>query len=140
MNKKGFGAIQDIEPILFMQKQKKNREKRGSEGETLVPITSIEIYKVDFKLDDAYINAGYMFSVLEPTGEDFLDLTPINSIRENAEELVKTGVLDNINKMWDAYTLCSKNPQLIKYTKLSREEGRELLGITPNPNENQKIL
>lgn len=129
MNKKGFGAIPDIEPILFMQKQKKNREKRGSDGETLVPITDIEIYKVDFKLDDAYINAGYMFSVLEPLGEDFLDLTPINSIKEKGEELVKEGTIDNISKMWDAYTLCSKNPQLIKYTKLSREEGRELLGM-----------
>ena len=133
MNKKGFSAIQDIEPILFMQKQKKNREKRGSDAETLVPITDIEIYKVDFKLDDTYINAGYMFSVLEPEGEDFLDLTPINSIKEKGEELVKEGTIDNISKMWDAYTLCSKNPQLIKYTKLSREEGRELLGITLNP-------
>jgi hypothetical protein len=129
MNKKDFGVIPDIEPILYMQKREKNREKMGRKGDNLVPLTDISIYKVDFKLDNTYITAGYMMSALEPTGEDFLDLTPINSLREKAEELVKAGVIDNIDKMWEAYTLCSKNPELIKYTKLSREEGRDLLGI-----------
>jgi hypothetical protein len=129
VNKKDFSDLPDLEPILYMQKMLKNKEKMGSKGDKLITIEDIGIYKVDFKLDDGFITAGYMMSVPEPTGEDFLDLTPMNSLKEQAEELVKAGKLDNIDKMWLAYTLCSKNTELIKYTKLSQEEVRKLMGI-----------
>ena len=129
MNKKDFSDLPDLEPILYMQKMLKNKEKMGSKGDKLITLADIGIYKVDFKLDDGFITAGYMMSAPKPTGEDFLDLTPMNSLKEQAEELVKAGKLDNIDKMWLAYTLCSKNTELIKYTKLSQEEVRKLMGI-----------
>jgi hypothetical protein len=128
MDENGFDVLPDLEPLLYMKKQEEEREEYGLLNDMKgVLLGDVGIYRVSFELEGDYLTAGYMMSALEPKGEDFLDITPVDSIKEQGYELVKGGVIDSIDKMWLAYTLCSKNPELITYTKLTKEEFRKII-------------
>lgn len=121
MTYKGFENM-DLESILYARKLEKNREKHEDEEESLIPLSEVGIYEVSFPFDNRYLIAGYMLSGHEPEGEDFLDLTPMENLKQQGKELVKEGKIGTIEDFWKAFCSCRENPNLIKYRKLSKEE------------------
>ena len=117
-----------IEEILFANKMRDNHEKRDcSKGDNLIPLSDIELYEVSFPRKNGYITVGHMFSGIKPLEGDFLDLLPIENLKKRGEELIKEGKIKTLDELWKTYNICRKNTKLIKYRKLTKEEGKAVL-------------
>lgn len=111
-----------IEQHLYTSKMEKNGLFPGPP----IPLSEVGIYKVFFPYKEELLEVGYMLSAPVPKDNDFLELTPMEDLLDAGNELVRQGLISSINDFWDAYHTCRLNPELISYSRLSKEECRKL--------------
>ena len=64
-----------------------------------------------------------MISHKTPTGEEFLEITPIDKIKQVAYEIYgRTGEEIVLKEIFNSYQECRQNPDLISFEKMTPEE------------------
>ena len=107
----------------------------GKKPNKVVPVSEFGLYECHFPLPDQkdYLK-NYMISHQTPTGQEWLDLTPIDAIRAEADDYKKKHGIDVSVEAFNSYQRVRNNPDLITFRRLSDEERKDL--FRKNKEEN----
>ena len=134
-----FERIDDQCELLSKQKMARNQQDivdgNYPEDDNLVPITDFGLYKCSIPLltNDkrqvctCFLDVGVMSSYQKPTGEQFLEVCPIDKIQQSAEEHFKKTGKDVSKEAFNSFQECRHNPDLISIEKITPEEWREIV-------------
>ncbi len=98
----------------------------GKAKSNLVKISDIGIYECCLPLPEQkdYLK-NYMSSVKTPTGQEWLDITPIDAVKAEADAYkIKHGI-DVSVEAFNSYQRVRSNPDLLTFRRLSKEEYRK---------------
>ena len=119
--------------------------------DNLVPISDFGIYKCSIPILGSStptvgfgrrLVVGHMISHKTPTGEEFLEITPMDKIKQVAYELFeKIGNKIVLEEIFNSYQECRKNPDLISFEKMTPEEiQKDLQGkVLKNPYNKEEV-
>ena len=109
-----------------MQKHREERSKSKSEDH-LRPLSDIGVYEVLLPLPEQkdYLKT-HMFSFKTPTGQDWLDITPIDAIKSVANDFKNKHGIDVSDEEFNSYQKVRTNPDLLTSRRLSKEEAKDL--------------
>ena len=133
---KEFETLQRIDDqceLLSKQKMARNQQdivdRNYPEDDNLVPITDFGLYKCSIPLPETNdkLDVGVMSSYQKPTGEQFLEVSPIDSIQQSAKEHFKKTGKDVSQEAFNSFQECRHNPDLISIEKITPEEWREIV-------------
>ncbi len=155
MNRKEFDELNSVDAQCEMlSKQKMVRHHQDiidgnyPEDDNLVPISEFGIYKCSIPIlgsstpSEGFgrrLVVGHMISHKTPTGEEFLEITPIDKIKQVAYEIYgRTGEEIVLKEIFNSYQECRQNPDLISFEKMTPEEiQKDLQGkVLKNPYNN----
>jgi hypothetical protein len=68
-----------------------------------------------------------MTSFKTPTGEEWLEITPVEEVHLKADEYSKEHGIDVSVEAFNSYQRARHNPDLITFRRLSAEERREIV-------------
>ena len=93
------------------------------------------IYECHLPLPDQkdYLK-NYMISHRTPTGQEWLDITPIDAVRAEADDYKQRNGIDVSVEAFNSYQRVRTNPDLLTFKRLSDEERKDLL--SKNKEEN----
>ena len=69
----------------------------------------------------------FMTSFKTPTGEEWLEITPVEEVHLKADEYSKEHGIDVSVEAFNSYQRARHNPDLITFRRLSAEERREIV-------------
>ena len=99
----------------------------GKAKSNLVKISDIGIYECRLPLPEQkdYLK-NYMSSVKTPTGQEWLDITPIDAVKAEADAYkIKHGI-DVSVEAFNSYQRVRSNPDLLTFRRLTKEEYRKI--------------
>jgi len=101
---------------------------QGKARHNPVKISEFGLYECHLPLPDQkdYLK-NYMISHKTPTGQEWLDLTPIDAVRAEADDYKKRHGIDVSDEAFNSYQRARHNPDLITFRRLSAEERREIV-------------
>ena len=107
----------------------------GNVENKVARIGDFGIYECHLPLPDQkdYLK-NYMISHRTPTGQEWLDITPIDAVRAEADDYKQRNGIDVSVEAFNSYQRVRTNPDLLTFKRLSDEERKDLL--SKNKEEN----
>tara|TARA_B100001564_G_C20633775_1_gene668635 strand:+ start:405 stop:815 length:411 start_codon:yes stop_codon:yes gene_type:complete len=99
----------------------------GKAKSNVAKIGDFGLYECHFPLPDQkdYLK-NYMFSLKTPTGQEWLDITPIDAVKQEADNYKTRHGIDVSVEAFNSYQRVRNNPDLITFKRLSAEEKKDL--------------
>ena len=99
---------------------------QGKARHNPVKISEFGLYECHLPLPDQKdFLKNYMISHKTPTGQDWLDLTPIDAVRAEADDYKKRHGIDVSVEAFNSYQRARHNHDLITFRRLRVEEKQE---------------
>jgi len=101
----------------------------GKEKPSYAPISSFNFYRSFIPLPDQNddLEVGMIHSFNQPTGEDFIDLTPIDEIKNSADLYKGMRGVDVADEAFHSYQNCRSNPSLVHFETISFKQMQEIV-------------